>query len=167
MKIGKLSALAAAAAVVSLPTFTGAEAMDIGMATVTAIDGVVLVSADGRFATATVGTALVRGSRILTMEGASTTVTYSDGCRLQLGGNTMAVLRDADECTDGSVRSEAVGAQYASLGMPTTVAPAGVASTMAAATEATMITNSASPCPRDSTTTSETAAVISSANSRS
>lgn len=94
-----------------------------GLAMVSQVDGVVLVSEEGRFSTASVGGGLLKGSRLLTMENGAAVVTYGDGCRLEVPANTMVVFRNPGECTNNTVDSEAAGRQYASLGAP----PAGAA----------------------------------------
>lgn len=99
----------------------------LGLATVSGVEGVVLVSEGGRFSTISAGSGLVRGSRLLTMEDASATVTYGDGCELKIAANTMVVFRDANECSNDSVDSAAAGRQYASIG----ALPAGVAAASA------------------------------------
>lgn len=118
----------------------GAESVGVGLATVSDVEGVVLVSEGGRFSTVAAGSGLVRGSRLLTMEDASATVTYGDGCRLEVSANTMVVFRSTDECRNNSVDSKATGRQYASLGAPAagaaTVSAGSVATTTAAVSSA-------------------------------
>ena len=124
MKGFRVSVLLAAVAITSSAQ---AEGVRIGLATVSGVDGVVLVSEGGRFSTVAAGSGLVRGSRLLTMEDASATVTYGDGCQLDIAANTMVVFRKANECSNDSVKSEATGRQYASIGG----APVGVAAASA------------------------------------
>ena len=109
-----------------------ADGIRAGLATVSQVDGVVLVSEGGRFSTASVGGGVLAGGRLLTMENAAAAVTYGDGCRLEVPANTMVVFRSPSECTNNTVDSEAAGRQYASLGAPT--AGAAVASSGAVAT---------------------------------
>lgn len=106
-----------------------------GLATISEVNGVVLVSEGGRFSTAAEGGGLIVGSRLLTMEGAAATVVYGDGCQLEVAPNTMVVFREANECTSDNVDSKATGQQYASLGAPssTAAASAGTAATTTAA----------------------------------
>lgn len=112
-----------------------AEGVDAGLATISAVDGVVLISDGDRFSTAVVGGGVVKGSRLLTMESAAATITYGDGCRLNVSPNTVVVFRKADECSTNSVDSEIAGRQYASLGSATggVSASAGSVATTAAA----------------------------------
>jgi len=118
--------------------YAQAANVHLGLATVSQVDGVVLVSDGGRFSTAAAGSTLVKGSRLLTMEEAAATVTYGDGCRVEVSPNTMVVFRDANECSNDTIDSEVAGRQYASLGAP---ASAAAASAGAVATSTAAISN--------------------------
>jgi len=112
-----------------------AGTVGVGLATISEVNGVVLVSDGGRFSTAAEGGYLVKGNRLLTMESAAATVTYGDGCQVEVAPNTMVVFRQADECSAGTIDSKAAGRQYASLGAPTSAAAAS-AGTVATTTAA-------------------------------
>lgn len=115
MKGFRFSALIAASSLLVVSAGQ-AEGVRAGLATVSDVDGVVLVSDGSRFSTATVGDGVVEGSRLLTMESATAIIIYGDGCKLEVSPNTMVVFRKADECANNSVDSEVAGRQYASLG---------------------------------------------------
>jgi len=119
-----------------VPALGQAGGIRAGLATISKVEGVVLVSEAGRFSTASVGGGLLEGSRLLTMEGAVATVTYGDGCLLEVSANTMVVFRNAGECTSNSVDSQVAGRQYASLGAPTAGAAVASAGTVATTTAA-------------------------------
>ena len=104
------------AVAIAAPTASMAGAIGGSLATVADVTGVVLVATDDQFSTATVGSKLTTGSRVLTMENGSAVLAYADGCRLQIGENTMVAVRSGDECALKTVDSRVVGSQYAALG---------------------------------------------------
>lgn len=99
-----------------VPAVAPAGGLGGSLATVTDVSGVVLIGGGDKFNSATVGAKMSAGTRIMTMEGAKATLSYDDGCKLQLGGNTMVAVRQADECTQNTVESEVVEGRYAALG---------------------------------------------------
>lgn len=115
---------ALAAGALLVPAVSAAGGMGGSLATVSDVNGVVLIGGGERYTTAALGAKLSAGTRIMTMEGGKATLSYDDGCKLQLGPNTMVSVRQADECTQNTVESEVVPERYAALGESKAVAGA-------------------------------------------
>lgn len=65
------------------------------------VQGSVLVNQNGRFVPVTAGTTLRAGDRIMAMDG-SASVTYADGCKVNVGARSMATVGTTSPCAGGS-----------------------------------------------------------------
>ena len=84
--------LAAAGAVASEP-----------VASVSQLNGVVLVSQGADYVTATPGIQLREGDRLMAMEGASATLSFADGCTHTLSDNAILTVGPAGSCARGEL----------------------------------------------------------------
>lgn len=65
------------------------------------VQGSVLVNQNGRYVPVTAGTTLKAGDRIMSMDG-SASVTYADGCKVNVGARSMATVGTSSPCASGS-----------------------------------------------------------------
>ena len=111
---------------------TTAQAEDTRVATMSLVEGVVVVNQGERFTQAHRGLVLQKGARVFVMEGAHAELAYEGRCRLRLESNSFLVVGDADECATGHVQVRSFGPHYAAaigLDNPETATDAGAADT--------------------------------------
>ena len=94
------------------------------VATLSHLNGVVLLSQGGDYVTATAGAPLHAGDRLMAMEGANATLRFADGCTHTLGGNAIVTVGPADSCTRGELADN-----QSQVGPYLAAAPAGGAAT--------------------------------------
>jgi hypothetical protein len=87
---------------------TGAQAQQEPIATLTQLEGKVLVNQGEETVPAQAGMSLRSSDRVLTLEDATALVVYKDGCGLPLEENSQLTLMSVDECTQGVAAVDAV-----------------------------------------------------------
>lgn len=75
-----------------------AQASSAQLATLKKAHGTVMVDRGKGFFTSTVNATLNDGDRVITLDGSSAEVVFSDGCRSQLQANHMLVISAAEGC---------------------------------------------------------------------
>lgn len=88
------------------------------IATIAQSEGMVLVNQGKYYVVARPGQQLNVGDRIMTMAGASASITYKDGCVQQLKPNNKLVFNSVAECSTKTAKIQSVGPYYAALGDP-------------------------------------------------
>lgn len=86
------------------------------IATIAQSEGMVLVNQGKYYVVARPGQQLNVGDRIMTMAGASASITYKDGCVQQLKPNNKLVFNSVAECSTKTAKIQSVGPYYAALG---------------------------------------------------
>lgn len=105
------------------------------IATIAQSEGMVLVNQGKYYVVARPGQQLNVGDRIMTMAGASASITYKDGCVQQLKPNNKLVFNSVVECSLKTAKIQSVGPYYAALGETALVgAPGGGAAVAGAET---------------------------------
>ena len=89
---------------------TGAQAQQEPIATLTQLEGKVLVNQGEETAPAQAGMSLRSSDRVLTLDGSTALVVYKDGCGLPLEENSQLTLMSVDECTQGVAAVSEMGA---------------------------------------------------------
>jgi hypothetical protein len=89
---------------------TGAQAQQEPIATLTQLEGKVLVNQGEETVPAQAGMSLRSSDRVLTLEDATALVVYKDGCGLPLEENSQLTLMSVDECTQGVAAVSEMGA---------------------------------------------------------
>ncbi len=92
---------------------TAAQAQEARVATMSQVEGVVVVNQGERFVQAHRGLVLEKGARVFVMEGAHAELAYQGRCRLRLESNSFLIVGDADECATGHVQVRSFGPHYA------------------------------------------------------
>jgi len=118
----------AVAMVASVFLAATAQAQEARVATVSLVEGVVVVNQGERFTQARRGLVLEKGARVFVMEGAHAELAYRGHCRLRLESNSFLIVGDADECASGQVQVRSFGPHYAAaigLDVPQTTTDAG------------------------------------------
>ena len=136
--IMRTSAIVAAAAVFA---FGGqAVAADVPSASISAPSsrtGAVLVSHDGRYQPL-LGTGIVRkGERVMVLKGGHASLTYADGCKVDLKVGSMTTIGDVSPCAKSGAGFRpvlAIQEQAAAAATGATASSTGVVSGIAAAT---------------------------------
>ena len=67
----------------------------------TRVEGSALVNQGAEYVPASDGLSLREGDLVMAMDGASATITFSDGCVYKLDENTILTVGAADSCTRG------------------------------------------------------------------
>jgi hypothetical protein len=111
MMLGKVSAFAAAAALVCGP----ALAADANIAQLGGVSGSVMVSAAGKTAPATAG-ALKAGDRVIASANGKASVKFADGCVVNLKPASMITVGAKSPCASGSGLVSAQSAQPMQIG---------------------------------------------------
>lgn len=83
------------------------------VATLSAQEGTVLVNQGEEFATAAEGQALQAGDRVMLMEGASATLTFTDGCALPLEAGSLVEVPAVSTCAGAVAKVQKIGPTYA------------------------------------------------------
>lgn len=83
------------------------------VATLSAQEGTVLVNQGEEFATAAEGQALQAGDRVMLMEGASATLTFTDGCALPLEAGSLVEVPAVSTCAGAVANVQKIGPTYA------------------------------------------------------
>jgi hypothetical protein len=83
------------------------------VATLSAQEGTVLVNQGEEFATAAEGQALQAGDRVMLMEGASATLTFTDGCALPLEAGSLLEVPAVSTCAGAVASVQKIGPTYA------------------------------------------------------
>lgn len=83
------------------------------VATLTTQEGTVLVNQGEEFATAAEGQALQAGDRVMLMEGASATLTFTDGCALPLEAGSLLEVPAMSTCAGAVANVQKIGPTYA------------------------------------------------------
>lgn len=83
------------------------------VATLSAQEGTVLVNQGEEFATAAEGQALQAGDRVMLMEGASATLTFTDGCALPLEAGSLVEVPAVSTCAGAAANVQKIGPTYA------------------------------------------------------
>jgi hypothetical protein len=78
------------------------------VATMGGIIGDVKINQGREFMQALPGQAVSAGDRIMAMEGSSTSITFSDGCVLQISGGSLITVPATSTCKGGQVRSQQI-----------------------------------------------------------
>jgi len=89
---------------------TGAQAQQEPIATLTQLEGKVLVNQGEETVPAQAGMSLRSSDRVLTLDGSTALVVYKDGCGLPLEENSQLTLMSVDECTQGVAAVSEMGA---------------------------------------------------------
>ena len=100
-----ISKYAAVAAVGLLCLAGQASAMNATVAQLGAVKGAVMINQGGAYVTASSGTVLRAGDRIVAMEGGAAQLQYADGCAISVGSTAMATVGASSPCGAGLVRS--------------------------------------------------------------
>lgn len=98
--------------------YAGATPASGPIATIAQSEGMVLVNQGKYYVVARPGQQLNVGDRIMTMAGASASITYKDGCVQQLKPNNKLVFNSVAECSLKTAKIQSVGPYYAALGDP-------------------------------------------------
>lgn len=93
----------------ALATALGTASAAGPVATVSQIQGVALVSQGADYVTAKQGMALLEADRVMAMEGGSVTLTYIDGCKLDIADNQVFTVGNARSCSQGTLSQRSVG----------------------------------------------------------
>jgi len=93
----------------ALATALGVAGSAEPVATVSQIQGVVLISQGADYVTAKQGMTLLEGDRVMAMDGGSAALTYSDGCKLDITDNQVFTIGSAASCSQGTLSQRAVG----------------------------------------------------------
>lgn len=83
------------------------------VATLSAQEGTVLVNQGEEFITAAEGQALQAGDRVMLMEGASATLTFTDGCALPLAAGSLLEVPATSTCAGAVANVQKIGPTYA------------------------------------------------------
>ena len=86
------------------------------VASLTGVQGNVLVSQADGMAAAASGQALLPGVRVITTAGGAATVTYSNGCNVALGANRRYTVRQQDACAEAKAPPLGKGSGFAVMG---------------------------------------------------
>ena len=100
-----ISKYAAVAAVGLLCLAGQASAMNATVAQLGAVKGAVMINQGGAYVTASSGTVLRAGDRIVAMEGGAAQLQSADGCAISVGSTAMATVGASSPCGAGLVRS--------------------------------------------------------------
>lgn len=103
----------------------GAQATE-PVAKVIKIKNKVLINSGRDYAGAQPGQALEKGQRVLTLEESSATVEYRNGCRLELGSNSLLTVADQAQCLQGGTVGAAASGGGASADTAAEPAVAGI-----------------------------------------
>jgi hypothetical protein len=68
------------------------------LARIVEVEGLVTVTTGNQLVSGVVDTRLLRGSRVATATGASTTIEFRSGCRIRIGANETHAIDDEDCC---------------------------------------------------------------------
>ena len=85
------------------------------VASVEQVSGSALVNQGEHYQPVVAGTSLYEGSRLMTMEGGSMTVTFQDGCVKELAENQVMTVGAADSCTAATLTTQGEGSYHAAL----------------------------------------------------
>lgn len=109
----------------ALATALGVAGAVEPVATVSQIQGVVLVSQGTDYVTARHGMTLLEGDRVMAMDGGSAALTYTDGCKLDITDNQVFTVGSVASCSDGTLSQRRVG-PYLAAAPATGAAAAGL-----------------------------------------
>jgi len=86
------------------------------IATIAKVSGTVMINQGKAYVSARTGIQLHAGNRIVTMEKASVSVMYNDGCVQTLAENNLLTVRTATECSAKTAQVQSAGPRYAAIG---------------------------------------------------
>lgn len=104
-KLGSILVTTALAVGVAAPAFAQDEA---STATLRVDQGSVMTSDGGEFASASTGSALTVGERLMVTEGSAATVVYSNQCSRAYNTPGVYVVEDGSKCVPAAVAGEGV-----------------------------------------------------------
>ncbi|MGQ0800772.1 MAG: hypothetical protein ACT4NL_11750 [Pseudomarimonas sp.] len=106
MKLAKFTTLASAL-LFSVAAFAQTEAPK-SSATLAEVDGSILVNSGEEFVAGVNGEVLMKGSRVMAMEGSTALLKYDDGCDVKVESGTVVTLSDGSPCAGWLLTVEAV-----------------------------------------------------------